>query len=207
MTDETDYTDDSRGLHMLVDALIDQYFIKPSDYTHIYKNAERVLRQHGIRIGEDRHEVDRIISMYFDEIKTYRRKPKVINLELEYEELIQIERMLRSTYIPPRKHTPSASAYDKILATLRDAKKYTLLINKKETYTDNDIKQIWVDLVWQDTVYTVLYTKSANKFWEWAYGDNELFPDHVRHYWHEYADDILDSMYFGTKEEETLYVN
>jgi hypothetical protein len=206
MTDETIYEDDSHGLHMLVDALIDQHFIEPNDYTHIYKNAERVLRRHGIRIGEDRKKVDHIISEYLDEIKSYRRKPKMINIALEYEELSQLERMLRNVYTPPRPRTPGACAMDKVLTALREAHKHTLLISKKEAYTEDDTKYLWVDLVWNGDVYTVLYTKSENKFWEWTNGDNELFADYARYYWHEYADDILDAMFFGPKKEELLYI-
>lgn len=73
--------------------------------------------------------------------------------------------------------------------------------------TPDDVKYVWVKMTYQNSNLIIRYDRPKHQPWSWGEGANELLPDHVRSYWHKYADEALDKIHAGVNTVNLLIPN
>ena len=64
--DEEDYSDDSVGIDMIADLLVANGEISEEEKESVKPHIKELLDYHGLWIGEDEHEAERFINLYWD---------------------------------------------------------------------------------------------------------------------------------------------
>ena len=64
--DEEDYSDDSVGIDMIADLLVADGEISEEEKESVKPHIKELLDYHGLWIGEDEHEAERFINLYWD---------------------------------------------------------------------------------------------------------------------------------------------
>ena len=72
---------------------------------------------------------------------------------------------------------------------------------------EDGTKFVWVNLYYGSRSLMICYEKHKEQQWIWCEGANEFLPDHVRTYWHEHADAILDKLHAGKDNVQLVIPN